>query len=259
MSIWEQFKAWFVSENDDELCWEIRWSELLLQHVEFYKLLDDVQQQLFEQRVLLFLQTTAVEAGDASADDLDCLLVAASAIIPVWKFPNWHYFNLNKVFILPAAFNADFQCGESDSFITGMVGTGAMSGMMALSGPALRLGFENSRDKHNVGIHEFVHLIDMADGEIDGYPERLKEYAFSIPWFELVGQKLDAIEENKNNINPYALTNRAEFLSVVSEYFFERPALMQKKHPLLYDALSELYRQDSADIKRDMQRHKSKS
>jgi len=56
-----------------------------------------------------------------------------------------------------------------------MVGNGPLHGKMALSKPHLHLGFKNSRDKHNVGIHEFVHLIDMADGNCDGFPERLSK------------------------------------------------------------------------------------
>lgn len=239
--------------------WQLQWSDLLLEEVAFYRELDAPMREVFEQRALLFLQSTQIEAGEQRADDLDCLLVAASAIIPVWQFEGWHYFNLKKVFILPAAFNAEFQCGQADSMITGMVGTGPMAGMMALSGPALRHGFANARDKHNVGIHEFVHLVDMADGEIDGYPERLKEHAFSIPWFDLVSKKLDAIEKGKNRINPYALTNRAEFFSVVSEYFFERPALLQKKHPKLYEALTEVYRQDRAAILQEQKRKRHNS
>ena len=31
--------------------------------------------------------------------------------------------------------------------------------------------------------------------------------------------------------------------------FFERPAMMRKKHPELYQALTEFYKQDRADIK----------
>jgi Mlc titration factor MtfA (ptsG expression regulator) len=238
--------------------WQAHWSDFLHDNVVFYQQLAAVDREQFEQRTLLFLQTTQIEAGDERAEETDCLLVAASAIIPVWQFPGWQYFNLAKVFILPAAFNAEFQCGQPDSQITGMVGTGPMAGMMALSGPALRYGFANARDKQNVGIHEFVHLIDMADGEVDGYPERLKEFAFSIPWFELVAQKVEAIERRENRINPYALTNRAEFFSVVSEYFFERPALLEKKHPHLYKALSEVYRQDEAAISRDRKKNRSR-
>ena len=204
----------------------------------------------------MFLQTTNVECSYGEVSDGDRLLVAASAIIPVWGFIDWHYFNLKAVHLLPASFNERFECGQADSQITGMVGTGAMHGKMALSKPALYQGFENSRDKQNVGIHEFVHLIDMSDGECDGYPERLKEFSFSIPWFELVGRKIKAIQNKDSNIRQYGATNRAEFFAVASEYFFERPDMLENKHPKLYKSLSQFYKQDIKNIKHDLKPRK---
>jgi Mlc titration factor MtfA (ptsG expression regulator) len=234
------------------ILWSHSWSDFLTAKVAFYRTLSDEGKTLFQQRVLLFLQTTTVEAGQFEVTDNDRLLVAASAIIPVWGFPRWHYFNLQAVFLLPASFNDKFECGEPDSHITGMVGTGPMAGKMALSKPALHLGFENNRDKKNVGIHEFVHLVDMADGECDGYPERLKEHAFSIPWFELVEKKTREIHNKKGNIRRYGATNRAEFFAVASEYFFERPKMLKHKHPELFSSLSDFYRQDVLNIADDI-------
>tara|TARA_R110001592_G_scaffold103298_2_gene291140 strand:- start:6875 stop:7033 length:159 start_codon:yes stop_codon:yes gene_type:complete len=52
-----------------------------------------------------------------------------------------------------------------------MVSAGPLTGKSAFSKPALHHGFANTYDKHNVGIHETVHLIDLTDG--DGFPERL--------------------------------------------------------------------------------------
>ncbi|ROS01362.1 hypothetical protein EDC56_1803 [Sinobacterium caligoides] len=250
-------KHLFGRDNDEAaLEWQPQWSAFLAAQVAFYRVLTAEDKRLFEQRVLLFLQTTRVEAAPAEVSDEDCLLVAASAIIPVWGFPGWHYFNLRVVYLLPGAFNHRYECGQSDSTITGMVGTGDMVGRMALSRPALYQGFANSRDRSNVGIHEFVHLIDMADGECDGYPERMKEYAFSIPWFELVAHKIHEIEGHDSNIDPYAMTNRSEFFAVTSEYFFERPKMMQRKHPQLFAALSAFYQQDVLAIEKDVQPRK---
>lgn len=240
-----------------DIQWQPQWSQFLNDKVAFYRSLNKDDKTLFNQRIILFLQTTSIEVSQGGeVTDLDRLLVAASAIIPVWGFPEWHYFNLKAVHLLPASFNDQFQCGQSNSQITGMVGTGPMAGKMALSKPALYQGFENSRDKQNVGIHEFVHLIDMGDGECDGYPERLKEFSFSIPWFELVGRKINAIEDKNSNIRQYGATNRSEFFAVASEYFFERPEMLRKKHPKLYSSLSTFYMQDVKSIGSDIKPQK---
>lgn len=41
-----------------------------------------------------------------------------------------------------------------------------------------------------------------------------------------------------------ALTNNAEFLAVVSEYFFDNPEKFQKKHPELYQFLSAIFNRE---------------
>lgn len=240
------------SKPMENIEWQQRWSDILNKKVAFYRALNLEDKALFQQRILLFLHTTSVEAGQVEVTEADRLLVAASAIIPVWSFPKWHYFNIKAVYLLPGSFNEKFECGQPNSVITGMVGNGPMSGKLALSKPHLHLGFENDKDKRNVGIHEFVHLIDMADGDCDGYPERLKQFAFSIPWFDLVDKKTEEIYNRKSTIDEYGATNRAEFLSVVSEYFFERPQDLKRKHPKLYASLQELYQQDTAAIGLDV-------
>ena len=39
------------------------------------------------------------------------------------------------------------------------------------------------------------------------------------------------MEEGDSDINPYGLTNKAECFAVATEYFFERPGVMERKHP----------------------------
>lgn len=247
MSLWNWLVSWLRGPQPVLPQWQPSWTEFLRDHVDFYNLLSAEEQAQFELRVRYFLATTAVEGSeDVEVTDADCLLVAASAIIPVWAFPDWHYFNIRAVFLLPAAFNQQFQCGQPDSHITGMVGTGPMSGKLALSKPDLHAGFANHQDKHNVGIHEFAHLVDLADGTMDGFPERLEPYRFSTPWFSLVQQKVHEIETRRTGISRYGTTNNAEFFAVASEYFFERPDLMEQKHPQLYRWLSEFYQQNRA-------------
>jgi Mlc titration factor MtfA (ptsG expression regulator) len=44
---------------------------------------------------------------------------------------------------------------------------------------------------------------------------------------------------------------------VASEYFFERPQLLKKKHPQLYGYLSDFYQQNLADLQQDAAPHKN--
>lgn len=123
---------------------------------------------------------------------------------------------------------------------------------MVLSRPALHYGFKNHKDKKNVGIHEFAHLIDMADGDCDGFPERFSEYGFFQPWANFVERKIADIHANRSNIDSYGATNPQEFFAVATEYFFERPKMLKKKHPVLYDELMTFYQQDTAAIEQEV-------
>jgi len=125
---------------------------------------------------------------------------------------------------------------------------------MILSKPALHHGFSNKSDKKNTAIHEFVHLIDKLDGSIDGIPELLLERQYTIPWIELINKKIEEIYDKKSDINPYGGTNRAEFYAVASEYFFERPKLLAKKHPKLYGLLENIFNQNM--ISRNLNKRK---
>jgi len=214
---------------------------LLEQNVAYYNGLNDKEQLRFETRVQEFLLNHNVYGIKTELEDLDYLLVASSAIIPIFQFDNWRYTNIREVLIYPDTFNHNFETEGAGRRILGMVGTGYMNGVMILSRKALRDGFSNTSDKRNTAIHEFVHLIDKMDGYIDGVPEILLKQSYCIPWVNLIREKIEEMRLRKGDINPYGATNEAEFFAVVSEYFFERPKLLKSKHPELYALLEKMF------------------
>jgi Mlc titration factor MtfA (ptsG expression regulator) len=220
------------------------WRTILIKNVAYYNSLSNDEKRLFEYKVQEFLLNCRITGIKTQVDITDKLLVASSAVIPILKFSEWRYTNLHEVLLYPSLFNEDFETEGTGRRIAGMVGNGYMEGMMILSKHALKLGFANESDKKNTAIHEFVHLIDKTDGTIDGIPELLLEKQYTIPWIDLINKKIDEIYDNKSDINPYGGTNNAEFFSVVSEYFFERPKLLAKKHPELYALLEEIFKQE---------------
>jgi Mlc titration factor MtfA (ptsG expression regulator) len=117
---------------------------------------------------------------------------------------------------------------------------------MILSKPDLLAGFRNPGDKRNVGLHEFAHLVDKTDGSVDGLPGVGLERAAIGPWVELVRRKMEEMRRGDSDIDPYGLTNEAEFFAVATEYFFERPGVMRRKHPDLYEMLARIFQQNLA-------------
>ncbi len=221
--------------------------QLLEKNVLFYRRLAAERRSQFEEDVRYFLSHTRITGVDTAADKLDKLLVASAAVIPIFNFTKWKYHNLREVLLYADAINMQFEStGNADRNILGMVGTGPFEGSMLLSKVALRQGFSNQSDKRNTAIHEFVHLIDKSDGETDGIPDLLLDKQYVLPWLDLMHKKMQLISKGKSDIDDYALTNKAEFLAVVAEYFFERPQLLEEKHPVLYKILAEMFEVEPA-------------
>lgn len=215
--------------------------QILQAHVPFYQQLNEPGKKQFESRVQYFLNDVKITGVNTTVEDMDRVLTAASAIIPIFAFPHWDYTNLNEVLLYPETFNEEFQQQGNNRNVLGMVGSGALQNTMILSQHELRQGFLNKTGKTNMAIHEFVHLLDKTDGAVDGIPENLMDRQYILPWLQLMHQKIGEIVKGRTDINPYGATNQAEFFAVASEYFFERPDLLKKKHPELYRLLEEIF------------------
>ncbi len=216
---------------------------LLKEKVAFYRQLDHSKKALFEKRMQRFLNRVKITGVRTNVEDMDRVLIAAGAIIPIFGFPDWEYINLDEILLYPDAFDHEFKQKGYDRNILGLVGGGAYEDMMILSKVQLRAGFENEEGKENTAIHEFVHLIDKTDGAVDGVPESLLPAKYTLPWLNRIHETIKQIMENRSDINPYGTTNQAEFFAVVSEYFFKRPDLLQSKHPELFEMLVTIFKQ----------------
>jgi Mlc titration factor MtfA (ptsG expression regulator) len=217
---------------------------LLKNNVEFYNNLAPEKKEEFEKRIQAFLGAVRISGIKTNVEDLDRVLIASSAIIPIFGFQGWEYINLNEVLLYPDSFGDEFEQEGPHRNTLGMIGTGALNNVMVLSQHELRQAFINKTGKTNVAIHEFIHLVDKTDGAVDGIPEFILDKKYVLPWLQLMRKNIQEIISDRSDINPYGATSEAEFFAVVAEYFFERPDLLQSKHPELYELLSKIFRQE---------------
>jgi MtfA peptidase len=220
------------------------YKSILAKDVLFYQGLDEIKKAEFEKRMMHFLATVRITGVKTEVEPQDKVYIAASAIIPIFGFPGWEYNNLNEVLLYPDSFNHDFEQTGGDRSILGMVGDGAFQNVMILSRHELKQAFVNKTSKSNTAIHEFVHLVDKTDGSVDGVPELFMDRKYVLPWLQLMQKEMQKMLSDQSDINIYGATNEAEFFAVVSEYFFERPELLEEKHPELYALLTQLFKQD---------------
>jgi len=226
----------------------VAWRQLLTERIAFYRALTAAEKARFEQQVQVFLARTRITGVQTEIDDPTRLLVAASALIPVFGFPDWEYRNLGEVLIVPDSWTLEKAPNQEVKPLEGTL-LGSVQGFqnqhyMRLSKASLEQGFLDGLDRQNVGIHEFAHLLDEADGVIDGMPKAALPPELLQPWATVMQREITAIQAGKSEINPYAATNEAEFFAVVTEYFFEKPERLQEHHPELYELLTRTFHQD---------------
>jgi MtfA peptidase len=130
---------------------------------------------------------------------------------------------------------------ENENDILGQVRPFQSRHILLLSKQSLEKGFEDMNGKGNVGFHEFAHLLDEADGAIDGVPKALMPSKLIMPWTQLMYKEIERIKEGKSDINPYGVTNHAEFFAVVCEYFFENHDKFRDNHKELYLLLTKVF------------------
>ena len=90
------------------------YKELLEDYVQFYQQLEETRKNEFEKRIEKFLTDIKITGVNAEVEDLDLILIASGAIIPVFAIPDWQYINLQEVLLYPGSFNLDFDQGGMD-------------------------------------------------------------------------------------------------------------------------------------------------
>jgi Mlc titration factor MtfA (ptsG expression regulator) len=108
---------------------------------------------------------------------------------------------------------------------------------------------------YNVVIHEFAHVLDLADGVSDGVPllppdlPRATWLAVLEAEYEAFAQRVESAAEDDpaTALDAYAANGPDEFFAVASESFFVDPRALRDEHAPLYAMLARWYRQDPAN------------
>jgi hypothetical protein len=92
--------------------------------------------------------------------------------------------------------------------------------------------------------------LDQDTGAANGAPY-VGRGALQRDWARVMNDEFAALRERLARgepgvVEPYAATSPAEFFAVVSEVFFERPAVLAAERPALYEQLRRCYRLDPA-------------
>jgi len=91
-------------------------------------------------------------------------------------------------------------------------------------------------------IHEFVHLIDLGNGESDGLPP-LPSAEASRVWLDGLSAAWDRFADRiahrePSCIDPYGTEALDEFFAVAAEAFFVDPEALRAEDPALHQQLA---------------------
>jgi len=103
---------------------------------------------------------------------------------------------------------------------------------------------------YNVVVHEFAHVLDMADRCADGMPP-LGSAAEREHWQMVLNASFSRFCRRVDSgrptlLDPYGADSPEEFFAVSSEAFFVAPADLRAEMPAWYGLLAAYYRQDPA-------------
>lgn len=215
-------------------------------------------------------------AGEFVLTDEVAVDIAVQACLPILNLILDLYEDMPGIVVYPDAFIVPYR--EVDEAGVVHEGRETLAGEAITEGGVIVLSWADvtapAGPEHNVVIHEFAHVIDLADGGANGHPPFLHRFhanlhaaewqqVFSDAYADLC-RRVDGLEESLPldfdphgpahatlghaldflPLDPYASKNPAEFFAVASEAFFVRPDLLEKAYPDVYKLLSAYYQQN---------------
>jgi Mlc titration factor MtfA (ptsG expression regulator) len=239
-----------------EMPFPTAWEEIVLSNVAHYCMLDATEQTQLKALIQIFIAEKYWEGcGGLELTDEIRVTISAQACLLLLGLPHEFYRNVLTILVYPSTvippkrklghFEIALEPFEAAHPI---IGQAFQQGPVILIWDAILSDSRHPEQGHNVVYHEFAHKLDMLDGAADGTPP-LRDRSEFQDWVvtcsrEYLRLKSEVKAGRKSFLNAYGATNEAEFFSVATEEFFDRPIRLKEHSPDLYRVLQEYYRQD---------------
>lgn len=180
--------------------------------------------------------------------------IAAQACLPVLRLGLARYDGFVGIVVHPDAVLAHRstvdEAGVVHEYDEPLAGEAMERGPVMLSWRDVRSAGRSAGQGYNVVIHEFAHVLDLADGVSDGVPLLPRELPRA-EWQAVLQHEFEGfatrVEVGQDTtLDPYGASGADEFFAVASEAFFTAPEALKQEHPALYGVFVRFYRQDPA-------------
>jgi MtfA peptidase len=180
--------------------------------------------------------------------------IAAQACLPVLQLGLARYDRFVGIVVHPDQVVARREVSDEDGVVHEydevLSGEAMEGGPVMLSWRDVRGAGQTAAIGYNVVIHEFAHVLDMADGLADGVPLLppdlpLRQWQATLQdEYERFVERVDSDADTA--LDPYGAQSVDEFFAVATEAFFTSPEKTKGEHPALYEMFARFYRQDPA-------------
>jgi Mlc titration factor MtfA (ptsG expression regulator) len=199
--------------------------------------------------------------------------IAVQACLPVLNLGLDWYRGWKSIVVYPSEFLVPRSFTDDDGvvhqYVEPIAGEAWDGGPLVLSWEDAQQSTTGAGAAYSVVIHEFVHKIDMLDGDADGVPPFLATHKLSLDrWRSVLHQSFDRFaaelelidaelpddldpESDELDryyahlpIDPYGAHDEAEFFAVSSEAFFVNPRQLRDTFPEWYALLVQFFLQD---------------
>ncbi len=195
----------------------------------FYNLLSKKEKRRFQHRVAAFMKDKNFVARDGiTITDRMKVLISAVGCMLSFGRKNFDYGLIEHILIYPG----EFYSTMNDAMHKGEFNPKGKA--LVLSWKDFELGYKIPNDNRNLGIHEFMHAMQLEarksrDLDSTRFAKQFQNILRRLTHKE-VKDKLDETQYFRS----YAFTNQYEFMAVLSEYFIESPKEFKTHFPQLY-------------------------
>jgi len=214
----------------------------------YLRLPNELQSKLAGHIQVFLDEKDIIGRNELEINDKIRVLIAAQACLLILNRPGNYYPGFRSILVYPNTYVASSSRTEGMLHITGTsnrAGESWQRGPVVLAWDHVLQGARDSRDGHNVVMHEFAHKLDEENAAMDGLPllptaEQYQQWS-QVLNAEFIVQQQKWADRDDDVIDSYAATSPAEFFAVVTETFFEKPQQLERRHPQLYEQFKQCY------------------
>lgn len=186
--------------------------------------------------------------------DSMAVAIAAQACLPILNLGLLWYDGFKGIVVHPDAVRARREhvdeIGVVHHYDEELAGEAMHGGPVMLSWQDVAESGASAEWGYNVVIHEFVHILDLRDGQADGVPA-LPDRQSRERWLKILTDQyeqfcVDVDAGVDTLLDPYGAEAIDEFFAVAAEVFFVAPQDLLAEHEPLYELLRGFFKQDPA-------------